>query len=182
MRRDELAHILRAAARITDDPEILVIGSQAILGSFSEDDLPEDAYMSTEADLAFLDGDETKPDKIDGAIGEYSKFHESFGVYGQGVDSSTAVLPAGWRQRLVPFDREDAEPSRAQCLEVHDLVVSKLVAGREKDLSFSWAVLEAGLISADVLVERTQMLEVPGAVRGRVLGWITGARQRLTDQ
>jgi hypothetical protein len=29
--RKQLAHVLRAAARIADDPKILVIGSQAIL-------------------------------------------------------------------------------------------------------------------------------------------------------
>ncbi len=37
MTREQLAHLLRAASRITDDPDVLVIGSQAILGSFSEE-------------------------------------------------------------------------------------------------------------------------------------------------
>ena len=55
MTRNELAHVLRAAARIADDPSILVIGSQSILGSFDEDELPEVAWVSTEVDLAFLD-------------------------------------------------------------------------------------------------------------------------------
>ncbi|KGN32187.1 hypothetical protein N802_11050 [Knoellia sinensis KCTC 19936] len=45
MKRDQLAHILRAAARIANDDEVIVIGSQAILGSFDEDDLPEPAYF-----------------------------------------------------------------------------------------------------------------------------------------
>ena len=54
MRRDQLAHILRAASTIADDPDILVVGSQSILGAYSEDELPEDAFMSVEADIAFL--------------------------------------------------------------------------------------------------------------------------------
>lgn len=55
MRRNQLAHILRAACDITGDPEILVIGSQAILGTFEEDELPTEATLSIEADLAFFD-------------------------------------------------------------------------------------------------------------------------------
>jgi hypothetical protein len=93
MKKSELAHILRAASEVTDDPEILVIGSQAILASFSEDELPSEAIRSIEADVAFLeDPDERKSDAVDGAIGEGSLFHERFGVYGQGVSISTATL------------------------------------------------------------------------------------------
>ena len=54
MKREELAHLLRAAATITDDPHILVIGSQSILGTYREDELPEEAWLSVEADLAFM--------------------------------------------------------------------------------------------------------------------------------
>jgi hypothetical protein len=39
---------LRAAARIAGDGEILVVGSQAILGSFGEDKLPEVAWLSVD--------------------------------------------------------------------------------------------------------------------------------------
>ena len=55
MTREQLAHVLRAAAKIASDPDILVVGSQAILGSYREDELPEVAWLSIEADLAFLD-------------------------------------------------------------------------------------------------------------------------------
>ena len=130
MKKSELAHILRAACSIADDPHILVIGSQAILGSFSEDELPSDATRSIEADIAFFDDpDERKSDAVDGGIGEESRFHETFGVYGQGVGISTATLPIGWEDRLVVFDDPEARPSEARCLDPHDLVVSKLVAG-----------------------------------------------------
>lgn len=124
MNREELAHILRAAARIAQDPDVLVIGSQSILGSYSEGDLPEEAWISREVDIAFFDDpDEVKSNAVDGAIGEGSHFDQQFGIYGQGVSVSTAVLPDGWRDRLVPYDRVDARPSRALCLDAHDLVV-----------------------------------------------------------
>ncbi|MGQ0752176.1 MAG: hypothetical protein ACT4PS_16750 [Betaproteobacteria bacterium] len=36
MKRSELEHLIRAAGRIAGDPEIVVIGSQAILGQFPD--------------------------------------------------------------------------------------------------------------------------------------------------
>ena len=134
MNREQLAHVLRSAARVVDDGEILVLGSQSILGTADARHLPDDATMSVEADIAFLDDpDEVKSDLVDGAIGEGSAFHEQFGYYAQGVSVSSAVLPDGWRSRLVPFERQDAEPSHAHCLDAHDLVVAKLYANRQKD-------------------------------------------------
>lgn len=175
MKKSQLAHILRAACSITGDPHILVIGSQSILGSFSEDELPSDATRSIEVDLAFLDdSDESKSDLVDGGIGEESEFHETFGVYGQGVGISTAVLPTGWQERLVAFDDPEAPPSEALCLDPHDLVVSKLVAGREKDYEFARALLEAGLVRANVLRARAELLsEIPG-IKRRVIDWLKG--------
>ena len=45
MKRDQLAHLLRAAASATGRTDILVIGSQAILGSFDETELPPETTM-----------------------------------------------------------------------------------------------------------------------------------------
>lgn len=125
MTREQLAHVLRAAARIAEDGRILVIGSQAILGSFDERELPQQAWVSVEADLAFLDDGEhaAKANAVDGAIGELSGFHETLGYYAQGVEVSTAVLPDGWQDRVVPFDFRSADPAQAVCLDPHDLVV-----------------------------------------------------------
>ena len=55
----------RATAQIATDPDILVIGSQSILGTYSEDDLPSAAYGSVEADIAFFDDpDQRKADHV----------------------------------------------------------------------------------------------------------------------
>lgn len=43
MTREQLAHVLRAASRIAEDPDVLVIGSQSILGTYAEDELPQAA-------------------------------------------------------------------------------------------------------------------------------------------
>jgi hypothetical protein len=182
MNREQLAHVLRAAAQIADDPDILVIGSQAILGTYSEEDLPSEATISVEVDIAFRDDPtDSKADRIDGAIGEGSTFHQTFAFYAQGVSVTTAVLPAGWEDRVVNYERPDADPSRARCIEAHDLVVSKLVAGREKDIDFATALIAGGLVDSDMLIERAQNLPVPGAVRKRVHASITRCARRAKN-
>ena len=70
MNREQLADVLRAASQLVDDRP-LVMGSQAILGTYEEDVLPAAATMSMEADVAFLDDqDRAKADLVTGAIGE----------------------------------------------------------------------------------------------------------------
>lgn len=167
MRREELAHILRAAAEVAQDGDILVIGSQAVLATAPESALPPAATMSIEADVAFLDDPDTsKADRVDGAIGEGSEFHRTFGYYAQGVETTTAVLPDGWEERVLPFDFGDVGRATAVCLEVHDLVAAKLVAGRPKDAAFARALVAVGLVSVDVLIDRIGGL--PVTIRRRV--------------
>jgi hypothetical protein len=93
----------------------------------------------------------TKADAVDGAIGELSPFHEMNGVYAQGVSVRTAVLPEGWRGRVVPWSNQSTGRALAAFLEPHDCVVSKLVAYREKDFAFAAAMLESGLVDPTIL-------------------------------
>lgn len=74
MNRQQLAHVLRAASSIVTDRRILVIGSQSILATYDEEELPVEATASIEVDLAFFDDDEARADQVDGAIGELSQF------------------------------------------------------------------------------------------------------------
>lgn len=174
MKRKQLAHVLRSASRIAEDQEILVFGSQAILGSYSEDDLPEKAHASIEVDVTFFeDYQNTKSDLVDMHLGEDSQFHSTFDYYAQGVSIDVASLPVGWQNRLVPFSSEETEGATGHCLDAHDLVVSKLVAGRMKDLEFADALLRESLVDAELLVARAQLLAVPSEAK-RVAGWVTG--------
>lgn len=62
MRRDQLEHAIRTACQIIGRPEVIVVGSQSILGTFREDDLPADATMSVEIDiLPIADGNAATP-------------------------------------------------------------------------------------------------------------------------
>lgn len=181
MNREQLAHIVRAAARIARDGDMIIIGSQSILASHDDTGLPEEATLSVEADVAFrVDPDATKADRVDGAIGEGSTFHSSFGYYGQGVTLETARLPAGWDERLVLLDRADTGDGRAQCLDPHDLVVAKLVAGREKDFSFAVALISAGIVDVDTLRHRATALALP-IDRARVADRIARSATKATS-
>lgn len=154
MNRDEFDHGIRAAASILGVDEVLVIGSQAIHASVDEP-LPEAALRSVEVDVAAMDDDDGgKADLIDGAIGEASMFHESFGFYVQGVVAESAILPKGWRDRLIPYETPATGGAVARCLEIHDLWISKAIAGRPKDREFCRALLNGGHVDPDVLVER----------------------------
>lgn len=176
MNRQELAHILRAACNIAHDKEVLVIGSQAILGSYDDSELPATVMMSREADIAFLDDpDRRKADEVDNAIGEMTPFHDTNRVYAEGVHINTAELPAGWRDRLVTWDLRSSEPATPKFVEPHDLVASKLAAGRPKDVEFAASLLDAHLVNIDVLLKRAAALPTSSA---RVIAWLQGY-QRL---
>lgn len=179
MKRAQLEHILRAAAQVIKHEDLLVIGSQSVLGSWDETRLPPEAVRSIEADVASLDGDEEKSDLIDGALGEGSQFHETFGIYAQGVSLKTAVLPEGWRDRLVKLDNPSTYPGRGLCLEPHDCVLSKMVAGRQKDYDFATALLEAALLDPRTLGERIELLGIPEGEKDRIRGWLRGALARI---
>jgi hypothetical protein len=153
MKRKEFEHTIRAAGAILGTDELLVIGSQAIHASVER--LFPEAQVSIEADIAVVDDqDGTKADLIDGSIGELSMFQATYGYYAQGVTPDTAVLPDGWKERLVRFTSPATKGVTAYCLEPHDLWISKAVAARPKDVAFCKALLKRKLVHTEMLVER----------------------------
>lgn len=154
MKRAELYDAIRHATRVTRQREVLVIGSQAILGSFDETQLPARATLSVEVDIAPTVDDEgyTLATLIDANLGEWSQFHSDHGYYVQGVNVTTAVLPNGWENRTVQVAPDGPSGPLAQCLDPHDLCAAKLVRGESKDIEFVHALVRAGLIDAASLV------------------------------
>lgn len=135
--------------------------------------LPAEAIGSIEADVTFFDDEmREKADAVTAAIGELSHFHETFGVYADGVEITTATLSPGWEGRAVLFDTPMTKPGRAVCLEPHDLAASKLVAYRDKDLRFIRALLADGLLDADTLARRVGELPIDEDHRRRLLQWL----------
>ena len=81
-------------------------------------------------------------------------FHDTFGYYAQGVEERTAVLPKGWQQRLIPICNANTRGATGLALEVHDLLVSKIIAGREKDVAFLREAANHGLADGHVVLRR----------------------------
>lgn len=182
MKRHELEHLIRASAAITGASEIVVIGSQAILAH--RPDPPEELLKSVEADL-FTFRSPHDADLIDGSIGELSPFHNTYSYHAHGVSENTAVLPSGWRGRLVPLKSPATGGATGLCLEVHDLAVSKLVAGREKDLDYVRTLLRHGLATASVIRERLGVTQLDAERRtlceARIARLEAGANARGTS-
>ena len=170
MKRSELEHLIRAAGAVAGDDCIVVIGSQSVLGQFP--DAPRTLRSSMEADV-FPANLPERTDLIDGSIGEGSRFHEEFGYYAQGVDERTATLPRRWKARLVSVKNPNTGGVEGLCLEVHDLAISKYVAGRPKDLAFTRQLSRYRLTRKSVLLDRAAATALPAAVRALVEGRIT---------
>ena len=176
MRRDQLEHVIRAAAQIAADDDIVIVGSQAVLGAAP--DAPAELLRSVDADVY----PRTRPERadvIDGAIGEGSPFHETFGYYAHGVGPETAVAPDGWQDRLLPVSGPGTRGATGWCLEPHDLVLSKLGAGRERDVDFARVAAAHGIVDAAELRARAGRLPVAAGHLEHVRGLLEAALGRL---
>lgn len=148
MKRSELQAALRAAARVARQSEFVVIGSQAIHAHCRRP--PAEVLLSQECDLY----PRTHPQAVhllDIELGPDSAFARRHGFYVDVVTPELATLPDGWEKRLKLFR---AGRINAYCLELHDLLASKLAAGRLKDLELAGALLKLRLGKTSILRRR----------------------------
>jgi Nucleotidyltransferase of unknown function (DUF6036) len=181
--RQEFEHVLRAAADVVRD-ELVVVGSQAILAGFPN--APPSLLRSQEVDV-YPRSEPERAQEIDGAIGDGSMFHSTYGYYAHGVGPETIQAPAGWEERLerldLPAIRKRDSTIVAWCLEVHDLVLAKLAAGRAHDLAFARDAIREGLVDVDMLRRGVELSprEVQRLVEERLEGTVAQVeRQRAT--
>lgn len=182
MTREELEHVIRAAADVAGD-HLIIIGSQAILGQYPN--APGELLVSQEADM-FPRADPDAAIKIDGAIGDGSQFHDSFGYYAHGVGPETITLPEGWQDRLVavrvPEPPKNETYVTGWCIEAHDLVLSKCMANRERDWVYIEEALFHELVQVEVLVSRVDALPIGRYERDRVTEMIEGIVARVAKR
>lgn len=164
MKKHQLDHVLRAAGRITGEKQFVIIGSQSLHGKHP--DLVDDIVSSAEVDL-IAKTDTARTEWLN-AIGQDSPFHEEFGYYADPVDEQTAILPSGWRGRLVNLPPGETEGVRGLCLDPHDLVLSKYVARREKDLVFNRGLVTRGIVKRETLLALLARTPVATADRERI--------------
>jgi hypothetical protein len=151
MYRNQLQHVIFEIGRRFDLAEFHIIGSAAILAALPNP--PEGALTATrDVDVIPPHDDERLGDRISFVLGEASEFDLEHGYYAQGVTSKTPMYaPAGWMHRAVPIR---VEQYTGWCMEAHDLVLSKLGAGREKDLDFARSAAALELVQREELLRR----------------------------
>lgn len=161
----ELVHVLRAAAVIANETTLVVVGSQAVLLHFAN--AHPELCASREVDL-YPSMHPERADLIDGAIGAWSRFDETFGHHADGVGPETAVMPADWinRARFTYIGE-----LTAICPDMHDLAVSKAVAARDKDADYVRVLLREKMIEIGTLRERINMLDSAQYPVASVLAW-----------
>ncbi len=133
MRLENFHHVIRAAAAITGETLFVVVGSQAILAQFGN--APSALLRSQELDI-YPKNRPDLADLIDGSIGRDA----------DGVGPETAKLPDDWETRALHVKNAATGNATAICPNVHDLIVSKLIAGRPKDLEWIEHALDGALL------------------------------------
>ena len=187
MRRHQLEHAIRTACQILQHSEVIVVGSQAILGTYEESRLPAAATMSIEVDILPIADTNAETarlaDLIEGVAGEFSSFEELHGFSIDGVDLDTAVLPEGWRDRLVKVQNANtAVPAGSPqftgwCLDKEDLCVAKLIAFRKKDINFVGALLDDHLVDLEEVRRRLRTVtDLHNAASEQADSWLGSRR------
>jgi hypothetical protein len=172
MKRIELEHVLRASAAITLDTSFVVIGSQSVLMEFP--DAPAELLLSNELDLYPAMHPE-RADLIEGAIGQLSMFHDTFGYHADGVSPETATMPADWMKFAKLHYLGELT---VICPDLHDIAVSKCVAGRDKDADWVRSLLRHRMITIDRFIERLEQLDASAHPPARLIAW---ARRRAHE-
>ncbi|MDY6869635.1 MAG: DUF6036 family nucleotidyltransferase [Actinomycetota bacterium] len=168
MRTDQLALGIAEACRVLREPYVVVFGSQSILGSYSESELPAEVTRSREMDVSpwrELVGSASREEIADAIntvnyqLGEESEFDYQHGFYIEAISRDMVLLPEGWDNRLVHFTADLSDQSygvKGFCLDPHDLCVAKTLAGRGHDRVFVAELVKAELVDPQVILSRLQ--------------------------
>ncbi len=148
LRRSEIDHILRAAASLSGHARFVMVGTGAVIATARH--IPVAMMLTEEIDIYVEEASDPDliSDLIDASIGRYSQFHKTFGYYGDGVSSRTAVMPLDWRSRAVEYATLDGLAT-ALCPSAEDIAIAKLCAWRGKDQAWLREAFRSGVAKAD---------------------------------
>ena len=168
MKKRHVDHVLRAAGKIAGDDQFIIIGSQSLHGKYP--DIPDEFVFSNVVDI--IAKNQVDHTEWLNAIGVDSDFHREFGYYADPVDEKTAVLPKGWKGRLINLPPGDTGGVRGLCLDPHDLAIAKYVARREKDVPFTRAMAQRGLVKQTFLLQLLRMTPITETDQRKIAGYI----------
>lgn len=135
-------------------------------------DPPDGALTATrDVDVIAPRDEERLADQISFVLGEASDFEAAHGYYAQGVTSETPEFaPTDWKSRTIDIPVAGIV---GRCMDPNDLVLSKLGAGRAKDLAFARAAANLLPIRRKTLLERLEHVECSDQMRKLITDRIT---------
>ena len=155
MRKSDLFELVRQIKSIAPEETPIIVGSQAVhvVTAF----LPEIVQQSIECDFLLASGKTETRVEINKKLGVFSSYQIEHGFYADALGLATVVLPPNWRERLQSLKDENGNLI-AYAAEIHDIAVSKLIAGREKDFLFLKELFARELIDIDIFLERVRLV------------------------
>lgn len=156
MRKSDLFELIAAIRSLAPDELPIIVGSQAVylVTNFP----PEIVRASIECDFLLTGGKKQTRVEINKKLGVFSQFQIEHGFYADALGLGTVVLPTGWHERLQSLEDENGNII-AKAAEIHDIAVSKLIAGREKDFAFLKELFSHGYVSIESFFERVKLVQ-----------------------
>ncbi len=154
MRKSDLFELLTDVSVVLGNEKPIIVGSQ-VFHLLSERP-PQIVERSAECDFLFGPAQSDARNEVNRLFGVASDYQDRTGMYADGLGLATVVLPDGWRDRLQPLN-DDQGNVVALCVDIYDVSVSKLIAGREKDLEFLEYALAAEQLEMAKLLARLEL-------------------------
>lgn len=160
MRKPAFIELIQQVRAITGTVELVIVGSHCLYAVTEQ--VPEVVARSVEADFLLGPYSLELMMQVNADLGVASPYFKEFGNYADALGLASVTLPPGWETRLQPLTDGDNQII-AHCLELYDVAVSKLMAGRDKDWLFLSYLLDAQLIALPGLVERAALIQQTAA-------------------
>lgn len=155
MRKQAFVELIQRVRAITGTTELVVVGSHCLYAV--TEDVPDVVKRSVEADFLLGPYSLELMVKVNALLGVTSAHFKERGYYADALGLASVTLPPGWNERLQPLV-DDSGQTIAHCLELYDVAVSKLMAGRDKDWLFLAYLLDERLIALPRLIERAELV------------------------
>ena len=180
MQKPAFIDLIQQVKTITGPTELVIVGSHCLYAVTEQ--VPDVVRRSVEADFLLGPYSLELMTKVNALMGVTSEFFKRTGKYADALGLATVTLPPGWRERLQPLVDEDGQ-TLAHCLELYDVAVSKLMAGRDKDWLFLFYLLDEQLITLPPLMERAELIlqtASDGALQPRLEKFLANLRKHHT--
>ena len=166
-----------AVSAATGERRLIVVGSQSVHGQVKF--VPEIVLRSIEVDI-YISPATPASKLIDSQFGPDSAYCVANGVYADTLGPGIVAPPPGWEECLVPIAGETGTATHWS-LEKHDAAATKLIAGRDKDMTFIASLIDAEAIDFAVFLDRASLMRTTpfsGALHSRLTKLVALFRER----